>query len=157
MWVWAALSQVLISKGERKGLGWFFKEIRGHTPLSPFPLSGQKLKTRGRVLVGYSHHYRPSLRKQCQKHKKSPSTMVSLQRASFIILLRAPQSCSKLITATDFKGSSELAYALQGTVWDEKQAEWLEAMFRHFLMFVNVFGTITFTQKPTYLLPQSVK
>lgn len=125
--------------------------------MSLFPLSGPELKTRGRVLMGYSHHHRTSPRKQCQKHKKSPHTMASLQRGSFVILLRAPPSCCKLITATDFKGSSELAYAPRGTAQDEKQPEWLEAIFRHFLMFVSVFGTITFTQKPTYLLLQSVK
>lgn len=70
--------------------------------------------------------------------------MAGLQRGSFVILLSAPQSCSKLITATDFKESSEPAFAPQRSAQDEKRAEWLEATFRHFLMFVNVF-TITFT------------
>lgn len=81
--------------------------------------------------------------------------MVSLQRGSFVILLRAPPSCCTLTTAANFKASSELAYAPQGTARDEKQPEWLEAVLRHFLMFVNVFGTIIFTEKPTYLLLQS--
>lgn len=46
--------------------------------------------------------------------------MAGLQKGSFIIVLSAPQSCSKLITATDFKESSELTCAPQGMAQDEK-------------------------------------
>lgn len=105
------------------GLGQFFKETRGLVSLPPPPLSGPKLKPEDPCWWATPTTTEHPRTMHVGQHKESPSTMVGLQRGSFVILLSAPQSCSKLITATDFKESSELAYAPQGTAQGEKQAE----------------------------------
>lgn len=72
------------------------------------------------MLVNHSHPTAHPREIGATQHRKRPATMAGLQKGSFIIVLSAPQSCSKLITATDFKESSELTCAPQGMAQDEK-------------------------------------
>lgn len=56
--------------------------------------------------------------KQCRKHKRA-HLMVSLQRGSFVILLRAPQSCCKLETYYHSSKGALNLHSLRGSAQDE--------------------------------------
>lgn len=94
------------------GLGQFLRKQEDLflSPPPPLPtLSGPKLKPEDLCWWATPTTAEHPRAISVRQHKESPSTMVCLQRGSFVTLLSAPQSCSKLITATDFKESSELA------------------------------------------------
>lgn len=120
MWTLARLSQLLPSKGQQRLSANSFKEMERLIVLDPSQLSRPKLKPRGHCAGEPLPSHRTPPEISVTQHRKRPATMVGLQRGSFMILLSASQSCSKLITAADFKASSELTCAPQGMAQDEK-------------------------------------